>query len=93
MKKSILQSTFIVAILTMACYGGMKAYAKYVNGVSNNLLFDNVEALTGTEPSSDSWKCWSQLDKHGGGVWQCGVPCIWHKHKKSKSGQSTCHSN
>lgn len=58
MKKKFLKSTIIVAVLTVASYGGTKAYGVYVkntNGI-NSMLAQNIEALTYIETST-SWYC------------------------------------
>lgn len=56
MEKNILKSTLVVAALTIAGYGGAKAYNTYAQsetGISN-LLVQNVEALSQSNDNSPS---------------------------------------
>lgn len=49
MKKNMMMSTFVVAALTIACYGGVKVYKAFTPDSPNNLLLANVEALSNPE--------------------------------------------
>lgn len=51
MKKNILKSTLVVATLTVAGYGGVKAYKTYAKSLSCDLLSANIEALANGDAS------------------------------------------
>ena len=49
MKKNVIKSTFVVVLLALAGFAGMKAYSIYATSGYNNLLALNIEALSEIE--------------------------------------------
>ena len=49
MKKNVIKSTFVVVLLALAGFAGMKAYSIYATNGYNNLLALNIEALSEIE--------------------------------------------
>ncbi len=94
MRKSKFVPAILAALLFVAGYGGYEAYQSYASTNSQTLLEQNVEALSQNEGgSSETWDCWSQLEKGTGITWLCGEPCVPYKKYKGTSGRSKCVKN
>ena len=52
MKKNVIKSTFVVVLLAIAGIGGIKMYSIYVTNDRNDLLAQNIEALSNDEDSN-----------------------------------------
>ena len=88
-KKSFLALSF-AAIAIVSGYAGVKAFRSQAC-CENDLLAQNIEALSESEGgSSDSWDCWSAL-KEGSGAWKCGNPCEYEDYKSPDQGPGKCH--
>ena len=88
MNKKILYgvAVFVVAIIA----AGNVNYSSKTKGMSD-VMFANIEVLANSEGGSDSWYCWSALEK-GTGCWRCGSPCEWEAKKSPGGGRSECHN-
>lgn len=83
------KKTFLIGLglstLGVASYMNNRANEEKAQLARHDLMLENVESLTDDSESASSpeWKCWSAL-KDGDGVWVCGDPCQYERHKTYK---------
>lgn len=78
MKKKMMKSTLAVALVAAAAFGGAKTYGAYsATAESDQLLAENVEALSnGGDPKQPETCYKSVTECKGQGLFYCSG-CVW----------------